>query len=78
MARYAVPMLSLAALLLWMIAIPCFFAGMVWLGLGVGVLAFTASRYASDRPDDMATLFGMCLQALVVITVIRLISAAIP
>lgn len=68
-------MFSLVALLLWMIAIPCFFAGMVWLGLGTGVVAFIMTRAAVDRGDDMETLFGLCLQALLVSAVIRAISA---
>ena len=71
-------MLSLAALLLWMIAIPCFFAGMVWLGLTVGTAAFIVTRAAVDRRDDMETLFGIGLQALLVIAVIRGISALLP
>jgi multisubunit Na+/H+ antiporter MnhE subunit len=72
------PVLSLVALLLWMIAIPCFMAGMVWLGLGVGVIAFAVTRAAVDRRDDMETLFGLGLQALLVIAVIRGISALLP
>jgi hypothetical protein len=71
-------MLSLLALVLWMIAIPCFLAGLVWIGLGAGVLAFVVSRAAFDRPDDMETLFGLGLQAMLVIGVIQLLSAAFP
>lgn len=75
---YSPCVLSLLALILWMIAIPVFMGGMVWLGLGVGILAFIATRYAADRPDDMGTLFGLCLQAALVITVFSLIAAALP
>jgi len=76
--RYAQAVLSLAALLLWVVAIPCFFAVMVWLGLGAGVAAFVVTRIAVDRRDDMETLFGLCLQVLLVIAVIRGISALLP
>lgn len=65
-------------MLLWMIAIPCFFAGMVWLGLAVGTVAFIVTRAAVDRRGDMETLFGIGLQALLVIAVIRGISALLP
>lgn len=75
---YAPDMRSLLALVLWMIAIPCFFAGLVWVGLGVGVLAFITSVAAVSRTGDMETLFGLCLQALLVLTAIRLLSAAFP
>lgn len=71
-------MLSLVALLLWMVAIPCFFAGAVWVGMIVGAAAFVVTRAAVDRPDDTGTLFGICLQAMLVIAVIRGLSALLP
>lgn len=71
-------MLSFAALLLWMLAIPLFLGGKVWIGLGLGVLAYFATHAAARRHDGLGALMGVCLQALVVLTVIRLIVAAAP
>jgi hypothetical protein len=64
--------LSLAALLLWIIAMACLLGGAVWIGLGTGVLGFVAARYAADRRDDMELLWGVIFGAIVLLGLIRL------
>lgn len=71
-------MLSLLALMLWIIAIPAFLGGLVWLGLATGAVAYVVTRAAFDRTGDMETLFGLGLQSLLLIGLIRLIGAVFP
>lgn len=71
-------MRSLLALILWMLAIPALLGGLVWWGLGFGVLAFGTSIAAVNRTDDMEQFFGLCLFALVAMSIIRGVCALLP
>lgn len=71
-------MWSLAALALWGLALPCFLGGQVWIGLALGALAYGATRAAAERADDAGTLYGLMLQAMLLVGLIRLLGVGAP
>lgn len=71
-------MLTLLALILWMLAIPAFLGGMIWWGIGIGGVAFFVSKLAVDRRDDMEAFYGLCFMALLVMGAIRGVDALLP
>lgn len=71
-------MLTLATLALWILAVVALLGHLVWWGMGLGVVAVAMSITAVNRKDDMERFFGLCLMALVAMTVIRTVSALLP
>lgn len=66
-------MVSLLALLLWIVASAALLGGAVGYGIAAGVAAFAASGWAMTRKDDVELLWALMFGFVVVITVIRAI-----